>query len=127
MRKREKIIVTAGEFDPLTLSDIRFLKKAKSKGDWLIVGVHSDQFMELCRGGFVMNHSERKEVVENLKFVNEVFQFNDFDGTVCNLLKLIKFCYPSADIHFISDEDMHNMPETKITGITFEVLKQGEY
>lgn len=126
MRKREKIIVVAGEFDPLTIEDIRFLKKARIKGDWLIVGVHSDQFMQLCRGGFVMNLSERKEIVESLKCVNEVFQFNDLDGTVCNLLKLIKFCYPSSDIHFVSDEDMHNMPETKISGITFEVIKQGE-
>lgn len=126
MTKREKIIVVAGEFDPLTYNDIQFLKKARAKGDWLIVGVHSDQFMELCRGGYVHTLRERKEIVESIKFVNETFHFNDLDGTVCNLLKLIKFCYPASDIHFVSVEDMHNMPETKISGITFEVIKQGE-
>ena len=81
MTKKEKIIVVCGEFDPLTLEDIRLLKKAREKGDWLCVGLHSDQFMDLCRGGHVMNFSERKEIVESIKHVNEVFQFNDLDGT----------------------------------------------
>ena len=126
MTKKEKIIVVCGEFDPLTLEDIRLLKKAREKGDWLIAGVHSDQFMDLCRGGHVMNFGERKEIIESIKYVNEVFQFNDLDGTCCQLLRLIKFCYPMANIHFVSIEDMHNMPETKISGITFEVIKQGE-
>jgi hypothetical protein len=38
-------------------------------------------------------------------------------------LKLVKICYPHSDITYISDEDMHNMPETKIRGITFETMK----
>jgi hypothetical protein len=52
-----------------------------------------------------------------------VFSFNDSDGTVCQLLKIIKICYPYSDITYVSDMDMHNMPETKIPGITFETMK----
>ena len=55
--------------------------------------------------------------------VDEVFTFNDSDGTVCQLLKLVKICYPHADITYVSNEDMDNMPEKKIRGITFETLK----
>ena len=65
----------------------------------------------------------RRQVIENLRCVNEVFSFNDSDGTVCQLLKIIKICYPNADITYVSNMDMHNMPETKIRGITFETLK----
>lgn len=120
---KEKVIVTVGEFDPLSVSDLQFLQKCKTKGHWLIVGIHSDMWMELCRGGYYQKFSDRQEIIRNLKCVDEVFRFNDSDGSACNLLKLVKACYPSADITYISNMDMHNMPETKIRGISFEVLK----
>jgi glycerol-3-phosphate cytidylyltransferase-like family protein len=121
--KKEKIVVVAGEFDPLSVDDLRFLKKCKMYGNWLIVGIHSDSWMQLCRNGSFLSYSERHEIVDSLKCVDETFQFNDNDGSVCNLLKLVKLCYPTADITYISNQDMHDMPETKIRGIKFEVLK----
>jgi cytidyltransferase-like protein len=120
----EKIIVTSGIFDPLTLRELRFLQKCRSKGDWLIVGVHTDMHLHLSTGILNQNYETRKEIVENLKWVDEVFRFLDGDGTVCNLLKIVKFCYPLSDITYISDIDMHNAPETKIKGINFEVLSK---
>ena len=63
------------------------------------------------------------EIIKNIKVVDEVFSFNDSDGTVCQLLKIIKICYPNAEIIYVSQEDMHNMPETKIKGITFETMR----
>ena len=121
--KKEKIIIACGEYDPLTANDINFLKKCKSKGDWLVVGIHSDWWMLYARGGVVHKFEERREIVSNLKCVDEIFTFNDKDGTVCQLLKLVKICYPDANITYISQEDLHNMPETKIKGITFETMK----
>jgi glycerol-3-phosphate cytidylyltransferase-like family protein len=123
MHEKEKIIVTCGLFDPFTIEELRFLKKCRSKGDWLIVGVHTDWWMAWSEGGFVQNYQSRREIINNIKCVDEVMSFNDSDGTVCQLLKIVKICYPHADITYISEEDMHNMPETKIKGITFETLK----
>jgi glycerol-3-phosphate cytidylyltransferase-like family protein len=123
MHEKEKIIVTCGLFDPLTIEELRFLKKCRSKGDWLIVGVHTDWWMAWSEGGFVQNYQSRREIINNIKCVNEVMSFNDSDGTVCQLLKIVKICYPHSDITYISEEDMHNMPETKIRGITFETMK----
>ena len=123
MRKKEKIIITSGIYDPLTSNDVEFLRKCKSKGDWLVVGIHSDWWMMWSEGGFVHNYESRREIVKSIKYVDEIFTFNDSDGTVCQLLKLVKICYPHADITYITNEDMHNMPETKIKGINFEKLK----
>ena len=123
MRKKEKIIITSGIYDPLTSNDVEFLRKCKSKGDWLVVGIHSDWWMMWSEGGFVHNYESRREIVKSIKYVDEIFTFNDSDGTVCQLLKLVKICYPHADITYITNEDMHNMPETKIKGITFETMK----
>jgi bifunctional ADP-heptose synthase (sugar kinase/adenylyltransferase) len=123
MIAKEKIIVTCGLFDPLTLEELNFLKRCRRKGDWLIVGIHSDWWMMWSEGGFVQNYNTRREIISNLKFVDEIMTFNDSDGTVCQLLKIIKICYPNCDITYISQEDMFNMPETKIKGITFEMMK----
>lgn len=123
MHSKDRIIITSGTFDPLSIEELNFLKKCKRKGDWLIVGVHTDWFMMWAQGGFVQNYESRREIVKSLNFVDEIMTFNDSDGTVCQLLKIAKICYPHADITYISQEDMHNMPETKIRGITFETMK----
>jgi glycerol-3-phosphate cytidylyltransferase-like family protein len=123
MFEKDRIIITSGTFDPLSIEELKFLKKCKARGDWLIVGVHSDWWMAWSQGGFVQDYNTRREIISNLKCVDEIFSFNDSDGTVIQLLKLVKICYPDSDITYISDEDMHNMPETKIRGITFETLK----
>ncbi len=123
MHQKDRIITTCGLFDPLTIDELNFLKKCKRKGDWLIVGVHSDWWMAWSEGGYVQDYESRREIVKSLKFVDEVMTFNDSDGTVCQLLKIIKICYPHSDITYVSNEDMHNMPETKIKGINFEVMK----
>ena len=123
MLKKEKIIIIAGEFDPLDANEVRLLKKCKRKCDWLVVGVHSDWWMMYARGGYTQTYNVRREIVSNLRCVDEIFSFNDSDGTVCQLLKLVKICYPDADITYVSNMDMHNMPETKIRGITFETMK----
>ena len=123
MTKREKIIVTCGEFDPLTPQELKFLKKCKSKGDWLIVGIHTDWWMEWCKGSLSNNYETRREVVNSIKQVDEIMTFSDMDGTVCQLLKIVKICYPDAQITYVSNTDMKDMPESKIRGITFEVIK----
>ena len=128
MMKKENIIVVSGEFDFITYNDFKLLKTCKSKCDWLVVGVHSDSYMDLCRGGPKNTFEQRKEVVESFPFVDEVFTFNDFDGTSCNLLKLVKLCYPASNIIYVSETNMQNMPEARIRGITFttfEVINQG--
>lgn len=123
MQVKEKIIIVSGEFDPLDRENLRFLKKCKNRGDWLVVGLHSDWWMMYSCGGFVQNHETRREILSSIKFVDEIFSFNDTDGTVCQLLKIVKICYPHSNITYVSNVDMHNMPETKIKGITFEVMK----
>jgi bifunctional ADP-heptose synthase (sugar kinase/adenylyltransferase) len=123
MTKREKIIVTCSEFDPFTAKDLKFLQKCKSKGDWLIVGIHTDWWLKWCRGGMNENYHSRREIVGSVKFVDEILSFSDMDGTVCQLLKIVKICYPDALITYVSNTDMQNMPETKIKGIKFETME----
>jgi cytidyltransferase-like protein len=123
MHEKEKIIVTCGIYDPLTLEEINFIKKCKSKGQWLIVGIHSDWWMMWAQGGYVQNRETRREIMQSIKYVDEIFNFNDTDGTVCQLLKLVKICYPHADITYVSSEAINDRPENKIRGIKFETIR----
>lgn len=124
MKKRDRIVIAAGEFDPLTYQDFKFLQKCRMLGDWLIVGVYSDVATHMNTGKLNEECENRRTIIDNLKCVDETFRFNDADGTDCNLIKLIKLCYPNSEIIYVSHEDMFSKPETKIRGITFEVISK---
>ena len=74
---REKIVVIAGNYDILTVEDIEFIKKCKSKGDWLIVGLHSDIMVHLTSHTLYNTYENRQEILQSLKYVDEVFKFNE--------------------------------------------------
>ena len=69
-----------------------------------------------------MSFDERKEILENLKAVNEVISFDDSDGSCCGALEQIKLSYPEDQIIFCNggDRDKTNIPEMIVKNIEFE-------
>lgn len=125
MIKKESITVVSGNFDPITYDQFNILKTCKEKSDWIVVGLHSDLYMEIYKGVQTYTYDQRKEMLEALPFVDEVFTFNDTDGTSCNLLKLVKMCYPNSNITFVSyTGNIKELPEYKIRGIKFETINK---
>ncbi len=91
--KGRTIITTNGVFDILHLGHCRHLKKAKELGDFLIVGVNSDDSAKKIRGySPVNNESDRAELLSYLKPVDFVFIFDEE-----NPIEFIKRLKP--DIH----------------------------
>jgi cytidyltransferase-like protein len=121
----ETIVVVSGTFDPLEKDDLEFLKRAKSLGNWLVVGVHSDMYLVRNHGGFIHNYNARVDVVKELKCVDEVFRFNDDDGTAVQLLRLIRIAYTGAKIIYArsDDEDIELLPEARLRGIKIQKMK----
>ncbi|XP_023229458.1 ethanolamine-phosphate cytidylyltransferase-like [Centruroides sculpturatus] len=70
----DKIIYVAGAFDLFHIGHLDFLEKAKEKGDYLIVGLHTDPVVNCYRGSNypIMNLHERVLSVLACKYVNEV-------------------------------------------------------
>lgn len=68
-----KKIITYGTFDMLHIGHINLLSRAKARGDYLIVGVTSDDY-DRSRGKLdvVQDQDERMAVVRALEFVDEV-------------------------------------------------------
>ena len=79
--------------------------------------------MNWSQGGFVQSYNTRREILSNIRCVDEIFTFNDSDGTINQLFKLTKICYPNADITYISDAGLNNLPEVKFRGIKYETLE----
>ena len=83
-------IFTNGCFDLLHLGHIELLKYAKSLGDYLVVGLNSDQSVKKLKGDSrpINNEFTRKTILESLKFVDEVVIFNE--PTPLNLIQRIQ-------------------------------------
>ena len=96
-----KVIVVSGGFDPLHSGHISYFKDAKRHGDKLIVALNSDNWLEKKKGKFFMPFSERKSIIEGLKYVDEVIDFDDDEIGSCILgLEKVKELYKGEEIFF---------------------------
>ncbi len=77
--KGKKVVFTNGCFDLLHLGHIRCLKKAKKKGDILIVGLNSDSSVKKLKGSNrpLVPQAERAEILASLSCVDYVIVFPD--------------------------------------------------
>lgn len=74
VKPKGRIIYVDGSFDLFHIGHVETLRKAKSLGDFLIVGVHDDQTVNLHKGSNypIMNLYERVLNVLAIKYVDEV-------------------------------------------------------
>jgi len=115
MIKKEKIAVVSGCYDPLTPNDLNFLKACKCNSDYAVFNK---------TGTLAFDYQTRRRLIDSIKCVDEVFQFDDSDGTSIQLLKVVKACYPMSQIFYVSEDNMENSPETTVRGVTFVTLRQ---
>src|SRR3990167_7530121 len=79
--KGKKIVSTNGVFDILHPCHVRYLEKAKSLGNVLVVAVNSDKSVKMNKGPKrpVNSQKSRCEVLAALESVSYVFIFNEKD------------------------------------------------
>lgn len=68
-----KIVITYGTFDLLHIGHIKLLKRAKKLGQFLAVGLSTDEFNEIKGKKSIFNYEERKEILESISYVDHVF------------------------------------------------------
>ena len=76
-----KIVVVSGGFDPIHAGHISLIKAARELGDYLIVGANSDAWLARKKGAAFMPWYHRAEIIRNLKQVDEVMSWEDWDDT----------------------------------------------
>lgn len=75
-----KKVITFGTFDLFHIGHLRLLERAKQKGDFLIVGVSSDELNWKKKKKYpIFSCQERMEIISSLKCVDEVFKEDVID------------------------------------------------
>ncbi|SEL74913.1 glycerol-3-phosphate cytidylyltransferase [Paenibacillus sp. OK003] len=67
-----KKVITYGTFDLLHYGHILLLQRAKELGDHLTVGLSTDSFNTLKGKQSYMSFSERKDILESIKFIDKI-------------------------------------------------------
>ncbi|MEH7374547.1 glycerol-3-phosphate cytidylyltransferase [Neobacillus drentensis] len=65
-------VITYGTFDLLHYGHINLLKRAKDLGDYLIVGLSTDEFNQIKGKESYFSYEQRKLLLESIVYVDEV-------------------------------------------------------
>lgn len=88
--KGRRIVFTNGCFDVIHAGHVRYLEKAKTFGDILIVGINSDSSVRKIKGTNrpVVKQQDRAAVIASLEAVDCVVIFSE--ATPLNLIRAIR-------------------------------------
>jgi glycerol-3-phosphate cytidylyltransferase len=93
-----KTIVTYGTFDLFHVGHVRLLKRLKSLGDKLLVGLSTDEFNQLKGKNVVITFADRKEILMACQYVDDVFPEQKWEQKRDDLIR------EKADVFAIGDD-----------------------
>lgn len=95
-------IMTTGTFDLLHIGHINLLRRAKEMGDYLIVGLNSDELIKDKHP--IYTYEERKTMLEAIKYVDEVVKIDKQEDKIPYLKQV--------DL-FVIGSDYRDTPQVK--------------
>ena len=82
-----KKVLTYGTYDLLHYGHFRLLKRAKEFGDYLIVGISTDEFNLIKGKKCVQPFAHRAEIIKSIRYVDEVIPENGWDQKIDDIIK----------------------------------------
>lgn len=82
-----KRVITYGTYDLITPGHIQHLKEAKEMGDYLIVGLSTDEFNSIKHKKSYLTYEERKVVLEAIRYVDEVIPEKEWKQKINDIKK----------------------------------------
>lgn len=94
-----KRVITYGTFDLLHYGHINLLKRAKALGDYLIVGLSTNEFNKLEKNKeCYFDYEERRSLLEAIRYVDLVIPEENWDQKISDIEKY------HADVFVIGDD-----------------------
>ena len=101
--------IVSGGFDPIHSGHISLLKESKKISNNLCVLLNSDKWLANKKGKAFMKEIERKNILENIKYVDKVFiQKNDDDFSTVESIKDFRKSFPKETICFCNGGDRNS-------------------
>ena len=112
-QKMPDIILVSGGFDPIHSGHIKLINDANKYGD-VVVLLNSDAWLRNKKGKEFLSFDERKIIMQNIKGVIDVLDFDDSDNTCIDGLRKAKKKYTNSIIKFANGGDRNDetTPET---------------
>ena len=80
-------VITYGTFDFLHIGHINILRRAKELGDYLVVAVSTDEFNKLKHKQSYSPYTERKMIVESIRYVDLVIEEHTWEQKLTDIKK----------------------------------------
>lgn len=111
----DDIVLFTGGFDPIHSGHILAIKEA-SKFGRVIIGLNSDEWLTRKKGKPFMSFEERRIIMDQIKGVMCVIDFDDSDNTAVDAINKAKTLFPKNKIIFINggDRNSSNIPEEDV-------------
>ncbi len=78
-------VLTYGTFDVLHRGHIRLLQRARSLGDYLVVGISSDGFNQIKGKTSVFDYRDRKLILDHLELVDLVIPERGWNQKIADI------------------------------------------
>jgi len=86
--KKPIVVAVSGGFDPVHIGHVHLFREARKLGDKLLVILNDDEWLKRKKGYVFMPQNERKELLESIKWVDEVVIREPRDTyDVCHMLE----------------------------------------
>lgn len=105
--------IVSGGFDPIHEGHIEMIKQSAKSSDGVIVLANSDEWLCRKKGKNFHSMKTRKTILENIKGVIDVLEFDDTDNSASDGIKKARMKYPNDELIFANggDRGKDNIPE----------------
>ena len=91
-------VLTYGTFDTFHWAHMLLLQRARAMGDWLGVGLSTDEFNAIKGKKSVFNYAQRENILSGVKYVDLVFPETNWEQKRNDIIKY------NADIFVMGDD-----------------------
>ena len=105
MANQKTYYIVSGGFDPIHEGHIKMIEESAKASDGVIVLANSDAWLQRKKGKNFYSMKTRKIILEHIKGVIDVLEFDDSDGTASNGILRAREKYKNEHLVFANGGD----------------------